>query len=577
MRERLLWELSEVFERFEALEVDNASIVLFNKDCALGFCESDILKRYCYVVRSFGKACSGSKKKFFFAERYGGSFISKNGGGGRCGYDGLFQSKGIGKTPLVDLRGDTFHSNGMLDLESAIHELIWGEVIHLVLPYGAARSIAVIKLNENFVLDGETYKRTLLVREAVLRPAHFERATLFKEKFSSGASLSNDAVRVKKAIQRINEFLPGEHDVSDSEFSAPINIDSVRSGIINLATRFAEQFAVARCKNIMHMMMSSSNLTMGGGWLDLNSVTIVSPMSVTEKRLFRQFENEHFPVIKSLEDICFYIGKYLPLSAEFAGEMLSDALEGFKRCYELTLRKNALVRGGFPQYVVEKMVESEEFKRLSDLLIRLMRRQSYELGVEQIFGGLLFYSLSERPNVSSYTINNGLSNIIIDWRVSDIYLRSELDEAFQLFLNAVLNKTEVSRVELIRLVCINLTRYSRTPVFLQNIKLYELLKLHIREAESDRDLKVKLSSLMCDAKDAAEICLSIDKGFTALVWKSGDNYVEYDGVVGQFCVVREGRRDFLTWAELVSLTNNLSLARYTVDFYDAVRGAFLEI
>lgn len=306
MSKRLLQDLPEVFERFKAVEALNSNIVLFNEESSQGFCESYILQRYSYVVStSVGEICLGFKEKHFFAERYGGGFILKNGGGGRCGYDGLFQSKGIGKTPLVGPCDDTFHSNGLLDLESAIHEMIWGEVINLVLPYGAARSIAVIQLNENFVLDAETYKRALLVREAAIRPAHFERATLFKEELSCGVSLSNDAVRVKKTIQRINEFLPGAQDFEVSDSSVPSNTDSLRSGIANLAMRFAEQFAVARCKNIMHMMMSSSNLTMNGGWLDLNSVTIVSPLSVTEKRLFRQFENEHLSVVKSLENICF--------------------------------------------------------------------------------------------------------------------------------------------------------------------------------------------------------------------------------------------------------------------------------
>lgn len=50
---------------------------------------------------------------------------------------------------------DAIHSNGMLDLESAIHEAIWGEVIQIALTYGAARTVAVIRLNESFVLDAK--------------------------------------------------------------------------------------------------------------------------------------------------------------------------------------------------------------------------------------------------------------------------------------------------------------------------------------------------------------------------------------------------------------------------------------
>ena len=36
-------------------------------------------------------------EKVFFAERYGGGAISRNGGGARCGFDGRWQVKGIGE------------------------------------------------------------------------------------------------------------------------------------------------------------------------------------------------------------------------------------------------------------------------------------------------------------------------------------------------------------------------------------------------------------------------------------------------------------------------------------------------
>jgi hypothetical protein len=575
MYECSLQNLSEVFEKFEASKVLDASVVLFNEKCGLGFCESYILQRYGYVViESIAKKQPNMKRKMFFAERYGGDFISTNGGGGRCGYDGLFQLKGVGKTPLLG-SCDDLHSNGMLDLDSAIHEFIWGEIIHIALPFGAARSVAVIILNEKFTLDGEVYNRALLVREAAIRPAHFERATLFKEKLTPGAPLSNDALRVKNCIQRINDFLPHLYDIKACESAEGIK-DLLLTGMAALAVRFAEQFAVARCKNIMHMMMSSSNLTMSGGWLDLNSATVVSPMSVREKRLFKRFESEHISVIRSLENICYYAKKYLPLSDECATEIFRNAMAEFEECYELTLRKNAIIRAGFPQCVVGKMVESGAFRRFSDLLMRLMRNQTYELGVEQAFGGLRFYSVPERPNVSGCNVDEGLLNIHMDWRVSDRHLRGKLDEAFKLFFIAVLQKTEISRTQLTRILCINLTRYSRTPVLLQNIKLYECIKNFIRGVESGLDFRGEINSLMCESRDAAEICLSTDERFSALVWKSGNDYIEYDGVVGRFCIVQDGQCDFATWAQLVELTN-VSMVRGVVDFYEAVRGAFIEI
>ncbi|TLV05008.1 mchC domain protein [Klebsiella indica] len=42
-----------------------------------------------------------TNEKIFYAERYGGGAISRNGGGARCGFDGRWQVKGISANALV--------------------------------------------------------------------------------------------------------------------------------------------------------------------------------------------------------------------------------------------------------------------------------------------------------------------------------------------------------------------------------------------------------------------------------------------------------------------------------------------
>ncbi|MHC8391256.1 hypothetical protein ACYZTM_25170 [Pseudomonas sp. MDT2-39-1] len=579
MQKDSLSNLPEVMVEFSAFEVSDTRVVLFNKELAMGGDECQILREYSYRVSSAAENLENGSvdSKLFFAERYGGEFISRNGGGGRCGFDGLFQLKGIGRTPLVGAHNDAVHSNGMLDLESAIHEAIWGEVIQIALPYGAARTVAVIRLNESFVLDGRTHARALLVREAVVRPAHFERATLFKEDVPLGASLSNDARRVQRAMQRIHEFLPQSRDSDFTNASNWTSIDSFRCGIAELARRYASQFAVARCKNIMHMMMSSSNLTITGGWLDLNSVTVVSPISVREKRLFKRFEAEHLSAIKSIENICYYAKKYLMLSDQYTSGVFNSALDEFQKCYELEMRKNSLIRAGFPHFVVEAMAGTEEFKHFSDVLIMLMKQQTYELGLEKVFGGLRFFSVPERPCVRNVCVDKAVSIISIDWRVSDRHLSDQLDQTFELFVAATLRKANVSMSSLIRILSINLTRFSVTPVLLQNVKLYDFIKGSIRNANSDWDFKEQINALASESKDAADICLKTDTKLAALMWKSGGDFIEYDGVLDVFRVRHEGTQKLAAWAQLVALSKELPMAKNVVDFYGPVQEALREV
>ncbi len=119
--------------------------------------------------------------KTFEADRYGSRHEVCNGGSARCGFDGVFQVKGIGITPLLAQNMSKSHSHGKLFLDEAISEAIWGEICHRHLPYGSIRTLAIIKTNvqEEFSYLGNSPKKpcALAIREFSIRPAHFERAT----------------------------------------------------------------------------------------------------------------------------------------------------------------------------------------------------------------------------------------------------------------------------------------------------------------------------------------------------------------------------------------------------------------
>ncbi|MNR44383.1 hypothetical protein D3C85_1631170 [compost metagenome] len=114
-------------------------------------------------------------------------------------------------------------------------------------------------------------------------------------------------------------------------------------------------------------------------------------------------------------------------------------------------------------------------------------------------------------------------------------------------------------------------------MLLQNVNLYGFIKGSICNANSDLDLKEQINALASESKDAADICLKTDTKFAALMWKSGGDFIEYDGVLDVFRVMHEGTQKLATWAQLVALSKKLPMAKNVVDFYGPVQEALREV
>ena len=171
-----LAELTENLVPFNVRKVTSSLIW-----CAPHIDDSEALQNACsYLI----DPASSAPERIFLAERYGGSGIQRNGGGARCGFDGRYQIKGIGANPLVGKGSDLRHSNGVLSASMAMYETLWTEMLSSVLPYGAVPVQAVLFTDKATDSDFERTcapsERALLVREPVVRPAHFERAPYFR-------------------------------------------------------------------------------------------------------------------------------------------------------------------------------------------------------------------------------------------------------------------------------------------------------------------------------------------------------------------------------------------------------------
>ncbi|CAK2636264.1 conserved hypothetical protein [Vibrio crassostreae] len=207
-------------------------------------------------------------KKQFMADQYGSRHEICNGGSARCGLNGYFQIKGIGRNPLVAANMSESHSHGKLFIDEAISEAIWGEICHKHLPYGAIRTLAIIKTNVKhkfgYLDDAPDKHCALAIREVSVRPAHFERCTFFWPDESYSYLRDNDANRVRKAAPFFSNLLLGRNQ--DASLGDALN---------KMIDRLACQIAASRVKGIPHGSLTSSNISVDGRFLDFGTITAV--------------------------------------------------------------------------------------------------------------------------------------------------------------------------------------------------------------------------------------------------------------------------------------------------------------
>lgn len=238
-----LVELNENLVPFSARWVTSSMIW-----CAEDALNTKVLQKACsYIIDPL----SSSHSKIFHAERYGGSGIQRNGGGARCGFDGNYQVKGIGANPLVGEGTDGRHSNGALGAIHAIYEALWGEVLAQILPYGAVRAWAVlltdVYTDKAFDRSQGRSRRALLVREPVIRPAHFERAPYFRPRQEYADHLIHDARRVRSVIHMLPGNLPVSAEGVSEEARRNPRLYCIE-GLCELARREAWQMAFCRTR-----------------------------------------------------------------------------------------------------------------------------------------------------------------------------------------------------------------------------------------------------------------------------------------------------------------------------------------
>ncbi|MDI9229697.1 MchC protein, partial [Serratia bockelmannii] len=150
-----------------------------------------------------------------------------------------------------------------------------------LLPYGAVPNKAILVTDSPLAAISPESARSphnrkaLLVREPVVRPAHFCRAPYYHPHDAMQRQPS-DIQRVEKLIVTAPAFLPRPPEFDAASWLALPQEEQAFYGLCELARRLATQIAYCRTRHLV-MMTSPSNCDMAGRLLDFHGVRSVFP------------------------------------------------------------------------------------------------------------------------------------------------------------------------------------------------------------------------------------------------------------------------------------------------------------
>lgn len=314
-----------------------------------------------------------AEEKLFYAERYGGGAISRNGGGARCGFDGRWQVKGIGANALVG-KGSK-QVDGELTLTGSVLEALWGSLMAKLLPYGAVPNIAIL-LADNISIGNAPSdplsihdRRALLVREPVVRPAHFCRAPYYQP-HTAMLSQQTDAKRVEKLISLVPSMLPRPLMLDEEQWLTLEQDERACYGLCELAQRLASQIAYCRCRHLV-MMTSPSNCDMQGRLLDFHGTRSVFPGERRDAgRSYIQHNklNEDAPLLRQgVLDLGFYLAKY-QFGPEFLVAAQQSINNAFNFAYGRTCLQENLGIAGFGKTFAQSLSHTDDLIVFGDRL-----------------------------------------------------------------------------------------------------------------------------------------------------------------------------------------------------------------
>lgn len=301
-----------------------------------------------------------SDRRTYQAERYGGGGVGTNGGGGRVGNFGKFQSKGVGPNPLARSTS-TWHSYGSLNLIDAAYEAIYSTVLDRVLPLGCAKIYGIVQTStkgaykalhsDSGEIELVPTPGAIIVREPTLRPAHFMHASIFAP--PKTAKLLRESLRIRAVHKRLHSRF--ESDNQFIQFLGKFILASCR------------QFGFARAARIAHGGVTPSNICLDGRWIDLTEARFLS--GGKNFRGLTPFFQEPQVISEVVNQLLYVFGK--TRASRFNVEPLMRYMQSsFDSCFT----RYTLSLLGFPDAGLDNIAESDDGKEYAKAYAGIVMR-----------------------------------------------------------------------------------------------------------------------------------------------------------------------------------------------------------
>jgi hypothetical protein len=548
---------------FEMAAAPDARLALVNTHMGCELEVGSILPRFAWLASS-QRGRPGVPTRTFFADRYGGDGLRRNGGGARCAADGGWQIKGVGLNPLagVDNEGK-FRQSGTTGLAESVLEMLWSEVFHHALPYGSTRVRAVIATGVPGPLDAAPHDRVLAisVREAAWRPAHFLRAVYFRPAAELVGAISADADRVRAAIRHLPSVLSELRGASSAELASLAPLEVLATGLTEMTRRLAEQMAAACVKRLMHGTLTGSNICLDGRWIDYSTASALPGYAARVKR-FPNVLDEHAMLKRPLAELCYYIDKYHPDAAAVRPDR-SPGAAAVVSTYEEQY-KDALVRRftglcGFPPAMTDALWRSPQGRQAMRGLAQAVETIARS-GTPPRYGTVAYpdggsvdgrYDLL--GSIAVLPPAQGLRGGEIERLLPDPALRDTLAVAHAWVLHEMRGLAAdfgLDERAFLRMVRLLRMRAARNNPLLYRDNLNARVERLVLEYGAIDDIDVfhaQAGALLDEVADGARLLYEDSAGCTVLMWVQGASEVRYDAVSNDWQIRQAGREWRLAW------------------------------
>ena len=527
---------------FDAFRIIGTSLVFRNERIGTTLSDADLLDGYSFAVKNQNLCgCFDAQRRVFFADRYGGAGLLRNGGSGRCGYDGEFQIKGIGRTPLVGRGVASSYADGVLALCDAIFEAAWGEIANCILPFGAVRAVGIVgTAATSLQRQGKAVARGLLIREAALRPAHFERAVYFtpSRHFLSLAQ-PHDARRTADALSRLpgilrHAFLAGSDLVGSR--------DLVINGLVAFAERFATQVAAAKAKRIMHGSLTSSNLALDGRWLDFGATTCLPLDGFGDNSDHLPFWHEPDTVMQGVQELLFYAEKYIDGFRPGGSQAFNAMSSAYIARLSTETRDRLLLLTGLPRAVLHWMPADNAHANTLAGLIATMLHGGFKppsdisdpvadstVGAVCLILARYFQDPSCESRIAPYVMGRVGQDVLLKTYLNFI------DQAV-----AVAAHRGLSPTDLLTAIRINALRFSRYPYFMYRPKLLRQIEECIGTSTCPESLRASVTRLLDTIHSLSGALLTDSEDLKLVLWSDEIESLRFNLETGEWQLAGAG-------------------------------------